>query len=67
MLKGACTGSSVSKLVKKAYCWKSHFVALLQDKYTQVNSATFVDSFIFFFHGSTALGWQEHTTSCTVR
>ena len=26
-LKGACTGWSESKLVKKQYCWKSHVAA----------------------------------------
>ena len=28
-LKGGCTGSSESRLVKKPHCWKSHVVAQL--------------------------------------
>ena len=28
-LKGGCTGSSESKLVKTPYCWKSHALAHL--------------------------------------
>ena len=29
-LKGGCTGSSVSTLVKKPHCWKSHAAAYFQ-------------------------------------
>ena len=34
-LKGGCTGSSESTLVKIPHCWKSHAVALIS---TQKNS-----------------------------
>ena len=29
-LKGGCTGSSESTLVKNSHCWKSHIVAQIQ-------------------------------------
>ena len=31
-LKGGCTGSSESTLVKMLFCWKSHVMAQLFDK-----------------------------------
>ena len=40
-LKGGCTGSSESTLVKMPHCWKSHVVAHIY--FTHVNSYFFID------------------------
>ena len=40
-LKGGCTGSSESTLVKMPYCWKSHVAAHLL--YTELIDASYTD------------------------
>ena len=41
-LKGDCTGSSVSTLVKMPHCWKSHVVAQISNLLSPAYSAVSV-------------------------
>ena len=45
-LKGGCTGSSESTLVKVSNCWKSHAVAQLIFKYRLISALELLVSFI---------------------
>ena len=44
-LKGGCTGSSESTLVKMPHCWKSHLAAQMSkevnEEYSQITDAAF--------------------------
>ena len=46
-LKGGCTGSSESTLVKMPHCWKSHVTAQLVFQ-GNIHKNRFVPNFIFF-------------------
>ena len=42
-LKGGCTGSSESTLVKMPHCWKSHATAHLSENFKQMKCVKYSD------------------------
>ena len=44
-LKGGCTGSSESKLVKMPHCWKSHVTAQLSFSAKELKSVKCIELF----------------------
>ena len=69
-LKGGCTGSSESTLVKMSYCWKSHAVAQiywLRKQFTDgshEHPKLYSDIFLLIFWSMPNLGKKFTLTAC---
>ena len=62
-LKGGCTGSSESTLIKLPHCWKSHALAhLLFTSLKQLKVSGFFSSSVYILHSD-----QSYQVSLSVR